>query len=299
MSKKSKKKNKPNSDPYKTAREEMEKRTKEIAQTIFDALDGEPSAEYLANQEKKERENAERLEELYIKTGQKQPPRRGGTWRKHLTREAIIAHQKWVQRGQTGPGRIELEEVNLSSAPARGQVFTGARFVHCNFTKADLEMAGLEGAELIECVFDRAIVSATLDGAAIDRCSFLKADLSHAHFIEADLRECNFTDSGMQRAVWEKANARRCIYANVNFEEASLDESVFTGCDFRGARLIKVDTDNPVTTNAYGTRFIRCDFSGADFTNLRLKNTIFEDCKFEGAKGKPIIEGKVEGFDLD
>ncbi|HUJ60468.1 MAG TPA: pentapeptide repeat-containing protein, partial [Kofleriaceae bacterium] len=68
----------------------------------------------------------------------------------------LKAHWRWCDhQGRTGDGRIEMSDANLRGARVRG--LEGARFERCDFSGAAVHL--WQGAELVDCTFDEAIMS--------------------------------------------------------------------------------------------------------------------------------------------
>ena len=70
-----------------------------------------------------------------------------------LSRASIDAHQRWIKRGRSGPGRIDLKGAILNGSKVRTRRIYGIRMVDCHLTDAQFLQAGFEEGELIRCRF--------------------------------------------------------------------------------------------------------------------------------------------------
>ena len=210
-------------------------------------------------------------------------------WRSVFTRARLSAHEEWLDGGRNGPGRFELEGLNLGDARSGG-VLSGARWVRCDLGGAVLELSEMRETELMECLFREAnLRGCDLEGATLQACRFSQANLRMIDLVAAQVRECDFGEAQLERSSWTGSVIERCGFAGACLQDSVFDQAQFSDCDFRSSDLSW--TQGPPLGTARKTRFVRCDFRGADFSRLRLTDTFFQQCGFHGVKGKPSVQG--------
>lgn len=88
--------------------------------------------------------------------------------------------------------RCSFHECNLANAQFVNTVFTECRFVDSKLVGSDWSRAGLS---LLPPV------TITFEGCLLDYCSFARANLSRARFIDCSLRDADFTDANLSKAT--------------------------------------------------------------------------------------------------
>jgi uncharacterized protein YjbI with pentapeptide repeats len=218
------------------------------------------------------------------------PPPRGT-----LDPDALDAHFKWVRRGKTGEGRLELTSFDARARKLDEVDLTAARLEAVRLSRASLELALLREAELIDLDLAGAHLRSVKLGAAVARgCRFDRALLAHAELDHAHVARCSFERVTMDRSSWRSAVIEDCNLRLAAFGDTVLDGARFQRCDLRGVQL---EPRHPrVVASSRGTVFERCDFRGADFSGRDLASASFIACKFAGAHGLP---GATEGWSVE
>ncbi|WP_165609805.1 pentapeptide repeat-containing protein [Mycolicibacterium peregrinum] len=114
-------------------------------------------------------------------------------------------------------------------------------------------------------------------------------DLSHAvlpewRVVRSSFTNCVFNASTLPSLRTYSATFIDCFFRNASMREASLgaQESkknaggVYAGCDFTGADLRDINTDQG--------RFANCIFAGTRWSNTRTLTAVFENCDFRDAE---------------
>jgi len=115
----------------------------------------------------------------------------------------------------------------------------------------------------------------------LNRLNIKGIDLSWASCMWS-MNNCIFEDSVLQGSVFDGCiltkQFLRCNMASISIKNGGLSDSVFTECDFSGAKLI--------SAMARGAKFIRCNFQKTNLNKAVFDHCLFEDCSFKGAKFK-------------
>jgi uncharacterized protein YjbI with pentapeptide repeats len=204
----------------------------------------------------------------------------------YFDREAEDKHKLWVNSLRLLGRRISLKNQNLSEAKLRGSELSGARFIHCNFSKSFFDRVDLVSAEIDDCVFNESgSYGSRYDNALIKNCQFIKTQYKLSKFISASIKDCSWRDSNCTVTTWNNAKVSNCYFPGVEFERSRFHKAHFENCDFSNTRLRAVE--------AYGTTFKNCDFRHADLNGFILQDTTFINCGFYGCQNKPDMQGKV------
>jgi uncharacterized protein YjbI with pentapeptide repeats len=222
--------------------------------------------------------------------------RKGIDW---IEREALQAHERWVERGKKGKGRLVVvgahhEEMKIG----RGVELTGARFSDTELPDVYLVDARLHDAELVETRLVRGkLYGAELVGASLKGGSLASADLETADLTRTTIEGTDFSGAELHLSAWDGADVSNASFARAEFGDAKLDGAVFRGCDFRDAVFSADDPDDPPTTRA---RFERCDLRDSRWHARDLRGAVFIDCKLAGITGTPasIESVTIENADL-
>jgi uncharacterized protein YjbI with pentapeptide repeats len=213
-------------------------------------------------------------------------------WLAYLSPGNIRSHERWLKGGRQGSGRIVLEEINLRGITLAAPCLVAAKFVKCDLTDALIRFGDLTDAELIECIWDSALIErSTFNNASIKNCRFVGAALNIAKFIGAHVQEGDWSRTNLDRTDWMNAQAVNVCFQEANFQEARLDKTKFISCDLRGSNLAAM--------TPYDAVFEYCDFRNCDLKYLKLKNTVFYKCGFYGCTGAPTMEGQCEVIEPD
>lgn len=213
-----------------------------------------------------------------------------------LEREHLVAHEKWVQRGKKGRGRLVLvDALHEGMKLGRGVMLSGARLDRVTFSEAYLEDADLSDADLEGVNFDDArLYGSVLNRARLKSGTFIAADLKQVELEGAAIDGTRFDRALLDHSVWDRARVEAASFKACWFGNASLDGGTFTRCDFSAADFSAPDLRRPPTTRA---RFEDCDFRGTRWQGRDLSGAHFIRCTFAGATGTPssvehlVVEG--------
>ena len=122
-----------------------------------------------------------------------------------------------------------------------------SRLTDCDFSLSSFDGASLFGADLTGSRF-RAVAfgSTNIEGATVDRVSFVMASIAHKSFRKQRLLGIDFTE----------ANLSGCDFTDAVFEDCRIEnpivspETTFAGADLRGARLSNLPLDIARATGA-------------------------------------------------
>jgi uncharacterized protein YjbI with pentapeptide repeats len=204
----------------------------------------------------------------------------------YLERAHLVAHEKWVQRGQKGRGRLVLvDALHEGMKIGRGVELAGTRWVNVNLTEAYLEDANLADAELDGARLDRAyLYGSVLHRARLTADSFDGADLKQVEFNDARIERTRFDRANLDHSIWSGAVVTGATFLACRFGNASLDGATFTRCELSGADLSAPEPSRPPAT---GARFDGCDLRNSNWQGRDLTGARFRGCKFAGARGQP------------
>jgi hypothetical protein len=129
------------------------------------------------------------------------PPPRGT-----IDRDALDAHFKWVRRGKTGEGRLDVVAFDVRGMRLDSAELSGARLEAVRMLRGVLDFVQLRDAELLDVDFTQAqLGSAKLGGAAMRGCRFDSALLGLAELDRAHVAACSFARVWMDRSTWRDA----------------------------------------------------------------------------------------------
>lgn len=216
----------------------------------------------------------------------------------YLERPHLVAHEAWVQRGKTGPGRLVLVDAEHERMKiGRGVELSGARLDRVNFTEAYLEDATLADAELDSVRLDRGyLYGSLLHRARLIDGSLDGADLKLVQFNDARIEGTRFDRSNLDRSIWAGAIVTAASFTAARFGNANLDGATFTRCDLSGADLSGPEPQRPPPTRA---RFEDCDLRNTRWQGRDLAGASFIRCKLAGAQGVPASVAGVVIEDPD
>jgi hypothetical protein len=118
-----------------------------------------------------------------------------------LNRTKLLDHEAWLDRGRTGPGRLEATDTNTYSLSFALRRLDAARFVRVK----------------------------------------LGFELTLASLVEAELVECEGEGARFDHSVLTKARFERCRLAGARFFGTNLGDATFVGCDVRDISLHHTD----------------------------------------------------------
>lgn len=196
----------------------------------------------------------------------------------YIERPALDAHEKWVERGKTGKGRLVLVRAQHRGLKiGRGAILSGAQIYDCDLSETYLEDAKLEGSELTLVILDEAkLYGSYFHDAIIKESTFKKADLSLAEFKNTRIEASDFFNTLLDMSEWAGATVEGTSFETATFGNANLDGAVFRNCNFKGADFNASDPDPPPTTRA---RFEDCDLTGASWAGRDISGAVFIRCK--------------------
>ena len=155
---------------------------------------------------------------------------------------------KPLDEGEIDLSGVNLQGFNLVDLNFEGVLFSKAEMQGANLMETNLQRASLDDANLQGSLF----LFAKLQRVDFYGTNLRGADLSHTNMREAsfhnlNLSEVDFKHARMRRASIEDANLQNANLSHVNLQGAFLvrlkidSASSFTGADFRGAMLKRVD----------------------------------------------------------
>jgi len=195
----------------------------------------------------------------------------------YIEREALDAHEKWVERGMKGRGRLVLVQAQHRGLKiGRGAILSGAVLYDCDLAEVYLEDVKLEKAELTMVRFDEAkLYGSYFHDATLKEVSFKKADLSLAEFKNTRIEAGDFFNTLLDLSEWPGATVSNTSFETATFGNANLDGAVFRNCNFKGADFNASDPEPPPTTRA---RFEDCDLTGSSWVGRDIIGAVFVRC---------------------
>ena len=171
--------------------------------------------------------------------------------------------------GNTDFTEVKAGQLTFLETDLRGLKATRAQMDKCNFLKVDVSGVDFTGASVKSAVF----VGTLGQGAR-----FQTADMTNVRFVQ----ECAFDSADFTGARLNRANLRGSNLRGADFSEAELNGADLSGCDLSNARFyrsearetrfVKADLRKAVMTsvNAMGASFQRADLRGADLRGANL-----------------------------
>ena len=221
--------------------------------------------------------DVKRIDKLEAIHQRKKP--KGIDW---LERDAMQAHEKWVERGRKGKGRLVLVSAEHDAMNVgNGVELSGSVFFDVNMPVVRLANVKFHDAELTNTRFEGGGLSGgEFVGATINECSFRGAIMKHARFEGATIDGTDFSEANLHLSEWPGAQVTDTKFDDAIFGDANLDEAVFTGCSFAGADFSADDPDDPPTT---GARFENCDLRNTKWEGRNRDGAEFVNCKLDGS----------------
>ncbi len=214
-----------------------------------------------------------------------------------LTRDSIRAHESWLAKQRSGPGRLVVAHVDATDQRIGNVRLTAAKLDGVKLDRAGLAFVRLDEAELTDVTFVGAnLDDATFTKATITGGSFRRARLAISRFDQVTITGSDFTECDLDRSEWKNARVTRANFTGVRFGNTTFDGATFTGCDFHQANLAKL-LPSPLPTTA--ARFEDCDLRDTDWTGRSLDGAKFVRCKLAGAHGTPSSRARLVIEDCD
>ena len=132
---------------------------------------------------------------------------------------------------------------------ASGSKITDSQFSECVFEQCEIREAQIRGCRFTNCVFRDSDLSLT--------------DLTSTRFWNCEFQRTKITGVDWTRASWAQIGGE----SPVRFSECIVDYSVFMGLTLRRLQLIR--------SQARGVEFSEADLSESDFTGTDLSGAIF------------------------
>jgi uncharacterized protein YjbI with pentapeptide repeats len=199
-----------------------------------------------------------------------------------LSADRITYHEAWLWRWRLGPGRLVLEDENLTHANITGNL-SRSRFLRCDLSRSTLWFTHFDKAEFVGCMLeDGALSGMKLGGAKLQECSFDRSRVDRGGFETAVVHGCSFVDAKLVRTFWTSAEVSNVTFRGATMVAAELTDGRFVDCDFSGVDLRRDRWPGTGTANA---RFERCDFRGAKFEEHQLAGAVFHECKLDSTIG--------------
>jgi uncharacterized protein YjbI with pentapeptide repeats len=170
-------------------------------------------------------------------------------WLSYLSPTEQQAHQRWLEAGCTGIGRIDIEGKNLTKANPQMLNLTGGRIVECDLSNSKITYGKFISTEQIECIWYDAVLQSS---------KFSQSLLKNCRFTAAYMLGTDFTCSQVLGGDWSKTILRESVWTNAYVENTRFQQTSFGGAKFNNAQ------------------FMECDFQGADMMLTVLDNTVFK-----------------------
>lgn len=237
--------------------------------------------EFLLDKQKKIDANIiadlKRISKLEIIHKKKRP--KGVDW---LERDVMQAHEKWVERGRKGKGRLVLVGAEHEAmSVGRGVELSGAHFFDVNLPQVKLADVKFHEAELTNARFEGGGLSgAELQDATIKDSSFRGAVMKNAILRGTKIEATDFSDANLPGSEWLGARVTNGKFQNVTFGDADLTGAQFKDCDFNGADFSVDNSDAPLKTRA---RFENCDLSNTNWNGRSTEAAEFVNCNLSGS----------------
>lgn len=120
-----------------------------------------------------------------------------------LNRTRLLDHEAWLDRGRTGPGRLEASDTDTLAVAFGLRRLDGARFVRVRFG-FEMTSASFVAAEFVDCDGE----GARFDHSVLTNARFERCRLARAHFFFADLGEATFVGCDLREAVFYRAHVK-------------------------------------------------------------------------------------------
>ena len=128
-------------------------------------------------------------------------------------------------------------------------------------------------------------------------CSLANIDFSYGIFEgnwqDAVIESCKFAEAKIEACRMFSAKVTDSCFMKTKFKDVSMDDGVFTRCDFGNAIF------RGKLMMGYGGRrakFIECNFEGTAFSNIEFRACQFVNCIFSDAKWDKCVFGGVKYF---
>lgn len=215
-----------------------------------------------------------------------------------LDRNTADAHRRWVLRGKTGEGFLDIVGFDASESRLDGEAIKGARLSSVSFRRANVSYTDISEGVLVSCDFTGAQISSLkLWGAEVEGCQFAFARATFIDFKNAIVRKSMFDGSDLDKSRWVDAMVEGSSFRQSSFGNSQFDSGRFRHCDFRQSRFRPTSMLPPISMR--GAVFETCDFRDVDFTGADLSFVIFRDCKLGNIRGKRIATLGLEVIDCD
>lgn len=199
-----------------------------------------------------------------------EPQQRRGSFDRYAQR----AHNEWLQRGRTGPGKFDVAGIVAQRELLDASTAIAGKFERVDFWEANFQHAKWMEVDLVRCNLSSTIIaSARFQDARILDCSFMRCGGKVVHFERAVIFGTSFEKANLDTVRFEDATVTCSSFAGAWFGNATWDRAHFKYCDFRGASFRCV-AELPSTTMR-NALFEHCDFRGVDFTHANLRGATF------------------------
>src|SRR5215212_3489685 len=215
------------------------------------------------------------------------------TFRPHLVRRCgprNTAHfrRRLIVRAAANTFRVSgllLALILARPADAACQDSPGPRV---DWTGCSRKLLMLEGGDLTEGVFSRAVLTSTdFRRAKLPRAKLNEAEISFTRFEDADL-----SGADLSKTVGWRVNLSRANLEGTNFSGADLSRATFVEAKLAGANFSKAEVSR--------ADFSRADLTGADLSKAELNRAVFTDAKLSGVRFaySDLARVKLIGLDL-
>jgi len=177
---------------------------------------------------------------------------------------------------------VDMRGTFLDNADLRGCDLRGADLWRAVACRADLTDARLDGAQVAEANFGRALLArASLKGLRFERTVLTGADLTGAVLDEARFEGSDLSEATLSGASLRGIEARSLMMLGVDLSLAKLDGAKLVKCNLLQCNLRGGCFDGITLTSCV---LLSCDASGASFAGAQADNLrVVKDCNLDGA----------------
>lgn len=196
---------------------------------------------------------------------------------------------------------VDMRGTFLDNADLHGCDLRGADLWRAVACRADLTDARLDGAQVAEANFGRALlVRASLKGLRFERTVLTGADLTGAALDESRFEGSDLSEATLSGASLRGVEARSLMMLGVDLSRSKLDGAKLEKCNLLQCNLRGGSFDGITLTSCV---LLSCDASGASFAGARADNLrVVKDCNLDGSnfrgasvKGATLRETSMRG----
>lgn len=204
--------------------------------------------------------------------------------RGELNARSAYLHKQWMDRGQTGEGRLDIANLDLSGRRYGFFDATAARLDNIDFSRSNLAFAKFDRAELCDLTMVQAVLAnCSFSAALLTRCDLASVNLSLGTLDDVVVVGGRWDHSLLDRSLIRRAQFSGVSLRGVEFGNSALDGALFVDCDLHGASFALLTPDLLGTTAQ--ARFERCDLRKTRWEGRKLVGVSFVDCRMPDDHG--------------